>query len=657
MEETIITTVQEEPTESQVQVLMSDWMGNLRLKEEGNFTHAGKGGIEHNSEESYSEYLIGDVDGLDEIELIRQARSAAKQVVNAIVNEPTDVHVGGTDSYHVYNGESRTINLATDYFDDEDLTPRQKVDVMLGIACHESAHAVYTDQSTKQPNLDKEEPELQMLKKTVWNIIEDERIEYHLGEDRPGLAQTLGEMKGYFYKKVLNDMKVNGEMPTEPIPKLLSALTSAVRYPSEMTREEVIENFAQLDAIRKALTPYPMTPQDAWDATERVMNVIRETAKKEIERQRQEEEQQQGPGAPQPQGGDGQDPQQPQNGQDDPNGQPQQEDPQQQPPQGQRPEPTPEEVNQAIQKALGTEQGQKVMQALQKDDEKCDGTNGKNSASAIEDGDDEENQYVNEDDAEVMGGGPGDPQTFIFKPKGSAEVYNKSLKKVRKYIPAMSKALSCKSRDSHYVLHGLPAGKLNTNRLVALKCGNTNIFDKKGCVVCSSASVCMLIDESGSMDGDKLLRTREAAILVREAIARIKNVNFYCYGYTDDRITVFSETAKTNRFALSETAAIGGTPTGLAMRRAAERVRRYTHDPVLMLVLTDGGADRNDEVVRQRDILSKRGFTVIGVGIQSNVMSRSFDEYVVVRDISTFAVDLAKLTKGKLDKMLVRHEA
>lgn len=643
MEETIKT----QPTESQVQVLMSDWMGNLRQKEEGNFTHAGSHGITHDGDESFSSYLIGDVDGLDEIELIRQARSAAKQVVNAIVSEPTDIHVGGADSYHSYNGESRTINLATDYFDDPDLTPREKVDIMLGIASHESAHAVYTDQETKMKHLE-EETELAGLKKTVWNIIEDERIEYHLGEKRPGLAQTLGTMKGYFFKKLVQDLRLNGELPTEPIPKLLSALTQAVRYPSEMTREEVIDNFDELDAIRHALTPYPLTPEEAWEATDRVMDVIRDTAKKELEKQRQEQQQQQGGGgtpAPQNPGGSGQ------NGEEENQQQEQQSGGGQQPP-----SPSKEEIDQAVQQALGTDQGQQVMKALEKDEQKCDGTDGQNSARVIED-DDEDSQYVNQDDAEVMGGGPGDPQTYVFKPKGNPEEYNKSLRKVKPYIPAMSRALACKSRDSHYVLHGLPAGKLNTNRLVSLKCGNTNIFDRKGSVVCSSASVCMLIDESGSMHGEKLKRTREAAILVKEAIDRIKNVRFYCYGYTDDRITVFSESPRTNRFALSETAAVGGTPTGLAMRRAAERVRRQTSDPVLMLVLTDGGADNNQEVIDQEAYLSGKGFSVIGVGIQSNAVRHSFREHIVVNDISSFAVELGKLTKGKLDRMLVRHDA
>lgn len=656
MEDNNGTIIREQPTESQVEVLMSDWLGNLRLKDEGNFTHAGKGGIRHHKDESFSDYLVGEVESLTPLDLLKQGRLAARQVVNSIVPEQTEVMVGGQTSFHVTDDRGRhIINLATDYFDDDTLTPRQKIDVMLGLASHEGAHAVFTDSASKDRMLAKEPAQTKELKREIWNIIEDERIEYLLGDERPGLAQTLGETKRYFFKQLVQDMRVKGQLPTEPLPKLLSALTQAVRYPSELTREEVVENFDELDAIRKALTPYPLTPEDTLKATNRVMDVVKKVIRDELE-----QKQQQSQGGQQPQGGQQSGQNQPQGGPQDPSGQ---QDPQggqspqngpQNGQQGQNPGPSEKDVLDAIQKALQTEQGQKVMEALKKDAAKADGSN---AASEIA-YDRTQSDYVNQDDAEIEGGGgPGDPRTFLFKPKGSQQAYNATLAKVRKYIPAMSKALACKSRDSHYVLHGLPEGKLNTNKLVALKCGNTAIFDKKGEVTCSSASVVMLIDESGSMSGDKERRAREAAILVNETIARIKNVHFYCYGYTDDRLTVYAENGRTSKWALSATGSHGGTPTGDAMRLSARRVRSFTNEPVLMLVLTDGSADDNRKVVRQDEALRGAGFIPIGVGIQTSYVKNSFKEYVVIQDISTFAMDLGRLTKGKLDKMLVRQSA
>ena len=144
---------------------------------------------------------------------------------------------------------------------------------------------------------------------------------------------------------------------------------------------------------------------------------------------------------------------------------------------------------------------------------------------------------------------------------------------------------------------------------------------------------------------------------MNEAIKRIRNVNFYCYGYTSHQLSVYCEDRNISPWALSQTAAISGTPTGLAMELASQRVRRHTKDPVLMLVLTDGHADNSARVIRQDRELRTKGFLPVGVGILTNAVEETFQDNIVMTDISKFAVDLAKLTKGKLDKMLVRTDS
>ena len=156
----------------------------------------------------------------------------------------------------------------------------------------------------------------------------------------------------------------------------------------------------------------------------------------------------------------------------------------------------------------------------------------------------------------------------------------------------------------------------------------------------------------------ELMNTRDpVGILINEAIARIPNVNFYCYGYTDNELCVYAENGRTSKWALSATSSKGGTPTGKAMQLAADRIRRFTKDPVLMLVLTDGAPNSSAEVIRQDNELRTKGFFPIGIGIQSNTVSRTFKEYIVMEDISALAVDLGKMTKKKLDRMLVRKDS
>ena len=630
------------PTESQIRVVMSDWLGNLRQKDEGNYIHRGKGGIRTARKGTMTDYLIGDVDSLDELELIKRSRMAAEQVVNAVVNEPAVIQVGPGGSWHTTQDGRHEIRLATDYFDDPDLSAHEKADIMLGLAAHEAAHGAYTETDAIEGMLKGEKGAFADLKHQIWNVIEDERIEFLLGDERPGLAASIGATKGYYFKKLLNNMKTSGQMPTEPLPKLLAALTQAVRYPSEMTREQVEENFDELNEIRRILTPYPLTSEGAWDAAARVMEVVRKLAKDEAKKQKEQQDGTPGSGEEDGNGGNSSSP----SSQDksskgkDPKGS----------------NPTKAETDDALRKMLSTEQAKNVLQALKQDDEKGDPSK---VSQAINNGcnSDKNLQYVNQDDAELSSGGPGNPRQYVFKPKGDQGAYLSALSAVRAYIPAMSKVLSCKGQEVDYELHGLPSGRLNTNRLVAFRAGNRNIFDKQGTVTCSSASVVMLIDESGSMSGNREQRAREAAILINEAIARIPNVNFYCYGYTSEELCVYAENGRTSKWALSATSSKGGTPTGLAMKLASERVRRFTSDPVLMLVLTDGAPDSSKEVIEQDRELRTKKFHPIGIGIQSNAVSRTFKDYVVMNDISTLAVDLGRMTKKILNSMLVRTDS
>ena len=105
---------------------------------------------------------------------MKAGRKASEQVVNAVSPNPSVVHVGGDTSFHLKEKDGRhTINIATDYFDDSSLDKTDKVEIMLGLATHEAAHAAYTDDKVKMAMLENEPAETRDLKKDIWNIIED----------------------------------------------------------------------------------------------------------------------------------------------------------------------------------------------------------------------------------------------------------------------------------------------------------------------------------------------------------------------------------------------------------------------------------------------------------------------------------------------------
>ena len=628
------------PTETQIEIMMSDWLGGIRGGAETDHTHKGKEGIR--SDTDVAGYLLGNLDNLDKLSLMRAARHAARNVITTVVDGPSNVEFGGDLSYHVRDNGTHTVRIASDYFDDPSLTPREKAGIAIGLAAHEGAHGVYTDEDLMRRQLEADKTPLAGLRKNIWNLLEDERIENLLGEERPGYIGFVGETKRHYFKKTREMIAPSGEGPKEAIPRLLATLQQAVRYPSTLTREEIEESFDDLNAIRKALYPFPLTSEGCWKATDRVMDIIRDKAADEMRKDKPDQSgngDQSGDNGPGGGGGQGGDPgdggEDSQDGSAGDNG------------------PSRDEIDRSIAKALGTEEGKRVTRALESDNNKSDPSN---QSSAMRDP--RQSQIINDDRSEMTGGaGPGDPRTFVLVPEGDMSSYTESLDRIRRLIPAMSKTLSCKTRDNEYRLSGMKSGRLNTNKLTQVALGNTRVFTRKGEVTSTSVSVCVLIDESGSMSGTRLEAARDAAVLINEAVARIGKVNFYCYGYTEDEITVYSERGRERRWALGSTRAWGGTPTGKAMRTIRKRVRKMTKDPVLELVLTDGYPDDAGEVITaERESRADR-FIPIGVGIQCDGVRNLFRESVIITDMSTFARELGALVRGRLDNMIVRTDS
>ena len=649
MENNNIIDTEKNITESQIKLILSDWLGNLRQGENGDFVHKGKGGI-RSSEESITDYLMGDVGkfGNNKELLMKKTLQASRNLVDTITPEKVNVITGGSKSYQGVEDNGREIIcLATNFFDDSRLSNREKCGIMLGLACHEAAHSAYTEQEPKMKLINRYPSSQQKLVKRIWNTIEDERIEYLLTDKSPGLSSLIAETKRHYFKSYENKVKTTVGEPTEPLPRLLNTLLQAVRYPSELTEEKVTENFDVLDSIRKVLTPYPLTPEGACRKTDEIMSLIKDMIKQDMQ-DKQNQQQQEGKG--QNQGQSSEESNGKNSGQDQNQGGN---------PSNGRSQPTKQDIEKALEQALKSKQAEGIMKALEEDDRKgLDDRNGTNASSEIKH-DTKKQRFINEDSAEKVGGsgagGGFNPNTYVFKPKGDPAVYGAVASSIRKYVPAMSKTLSCKSREREFILCGLKSGKLDMNKLVSLQAGNTNIFTKKGMSRCSTASICVLIDESGSMYGEKQEAARQTAILLNEAIKHIKTVNYYCYGYSG-YLNVYCEAGKSHPWSLSDVEATGGTPTGEAMQYAAERIRRRTNEPVLMLVITDGSADNTEKVIRMDNELRRNGFTVIGIGVQTSYVRNSFKESLTFNDISELPVKLGTITRKYLSNTLVKSK-
>ena len=618
------------PTKTQIETLMSDWLTGTR--DQKTFVHKNTAGAIFNktlSGRALSEYSRGRLDNNDQADVLRQARQIAQGVVDGMTDRPIRVTLGKNTSFT----DGETICISTDYFDDTSLTLGEKVDVLTGYAVHEACHIRHSNFKEMSKNRD-DNPQINRLKRDIDNILEDERIEHLLGESienggdgMPGLVDYIGCCKNQSFGRY-NEAKAGVET-TEELPQFLNALMGAIRYPSMLTEEMVTRHYKQLDAVRKILRPFPQSSKGIMAATDRIVDVIKDMVNSQHDNQQPSDGQQQK-----------QDQQQNGNSQDQSGSQ------------GQTPE-------QKLSDALKTTQAQNILNAAEQANSSPSSSDS-NSAGCIRH-DDKETAYVNGDCEKDMEGGAGGRNrvTYIKHAKGDRNVYERALANVKRYVPSMAKALRCRGIDHDYVLQGEKTGKLNTNKLVSLKTGNYNIFTKRGEITSDRVCLCLLIDESGSMSGNgRKEATREAAVLINEAVRHIPNLQLFIYGFTDEEINVYSEGGKEDRWALGTTGARGGTPTADAMRVASNRIRKQTQDGCLMLVLTDGEPNDISDTMRQDELLSKKKFVVVGVDIKGGTrINMVFRNSISTTDMQSLAQNIALYVKQKLQKMMGRHDS
>lgn len=647
---------QKQPTDDQVKVMMSDWFSGLGRGD--NFIHKNtNGAMEHRMEhEHYSGYLIGDVDNMPTEEFIKRSRRIAERIANMMTDEKITVSVGQSSQSWSQPGK---IQLATDYFDDPSLTPGQKTDILAGLAVHEAAHLRHTDFSviseccTKGDHLD-------ALRKNLINIIEDERIEWLTGEEMPGMADYLGCTKNYFFGKLQENSCGKKEEETR-LSKVLNSFLDAVRYPSNLTKENVIDNWEEMEGLRKAMNPFPKSCEQLPGTVEKVIDVLKDLVKKDLQEQKKNTSQnsQNGTGnntasqsgesgnqsgasgnqpresGSQPQDGDGKDKTD-----------------------GKKKQTISDsDVIKEIENQMRTVSGAEAMQKLAEASKPNDPAKQATCMSNMNKSD-----YANDEveREEIGGNGAGSGKSvYLKKVKGSQYPYQQSIRKIKKYVPAMTKALTCRSLDTDYELKGMPTGKLNTNKFAVLKSGNENIFVKKGSVITNAASLCLLIDESGSMRGNKMLNARYAAVLIEQSLKHIQKLHFYAYGFGGSSLNIYSEDGKSTKYALGSTAADGGTPTAEAMLASAKRIRRRFSGKCLMIVLTDG-VPNDINATREADRnLRKSGFYTIGVGIgeASTDISQIMEESIIMTDITGLPLQIGKITKKYLSKLIIKQES
>ena len=602
-------------------------------------------------------------------ELLTNAMRLARQMITAM-DTPYRVNVY-IDSDRSLT-DSRSVFVATEVFDDGDLTLGEKLDTFLGLAIHEGSHLLYTDFGALDKKADK-------LTHMIQNILEDEMIERKLGERKPGLANFLTAAKYYHFGRY-ERRKEEDSVPSDPVARLFNAILAMVRYPAALTEEMRDEFGAELLEIRDILTPYPERTSETMEKAREILEIMRRFMAESKERQGQVgKDGQRQPGEDRQSGGNrsggqgSEDNGSPGSGGETPD---EEKDLRTGSPGGEGHDtsgspvssgedsktsggdgPTPGEMEKALEGIL------KAASELT-GDPAGEGVNPLRSEDMASAAKARGHLLARECDGELETGQT--PGTVIIRQEPDPGKYNESLSRVRRHIPSIAAALRLNNDDYRYSVTGLRSGLLDTNRLAEARQGVQTVHMRKGRMSSDRTGIALVIDESGSMRGTRETLARDTAVLVNEAVGNIPGVTLHIYGYSSGgngaELYPYREgAAPDNKYRLGAITSRGCTPTAQAILEAAARVRaRGNGDKTVMLVISDGNADTGPRPVREAvDGIRRMNIEVIGVSVSSDLdqerLGRMYDNWIMMDDLPDLASRLARTVKEAIIRNSVRH--
>lgn len=543
----------------------------------------------------YSTYIL---ESPTQEDLIRRGYTLASEMLTAM-NLPRKVRLRISRT-----GDSatdlKTVTVCTEYFDDKTLTVGAKLDIFMGLTIHEGCHVLYTT-----PTKPEDFGVNKRIIHTLWNIIEDERIEEKLGETKPGFARFLEKSRYYYFDQYYLDAGMIDEVAEKTdAEQLLNLILRIIRYPVYL-KEEDFERFGfYLKKIKEILLPFPDSTKAALDAAKRIYEVIRdfyrdkETAcgDEELDRKIASDA---------------------------------------------------SEMLEGLSKLTGSETADsKEAKTLGDDD----------MATTVKD----KGGLLGEICEGLVELGSG-TDTYFTPAPSDASRYEKSHQRVRRYVPAISKIIRGHCREYKLIHRSMRSGVLDTNKLAEAIQGVSTVYIREGEVKSDRVAVCVLIDESGSMSGERIEAARDTAVLLNEAVGSIPQVELFIYGHTGDirtsrstELHVYREKGYSPKYALGSVRACCENRDGIAIYEVAQRVRKQTQLPVLFFILSDGapcaGSYHGESAMNHvREMVNKveaMQFNVVQVCINhSYPPERMFKHFVILEDLSTLAISLGRVIK------------
>lgn len=642
----------------------TDWFG----RKDKNYTSTYKGstrlGWDTKVSGSYSSFFAPD---LNKRKLLRDSYRHACDI-RGIMDIPRSIRIQLNVDAETSCTDGKTVIVSTKVYDDNKIDNNVKLDVFLGTTIHEFSHILYTDMAEIRKN----RPNKFLF--NLFNIIEDERIEYNTTQNYPGYANFIGQAKYYYF-----DLLYKKAEKQDDLMDVLQNILYIVRYPARVDTKVIYRHQVLFDKIKKVLCDFGNNSKEAYDKAEKIYKLLLDYFKfppppPEEQQEGDEEQDQSDSSEGQSDSGEGQEGS---DGSSDPQNSKQSSQKQdskdnegsdknsktQSSPKSGSDEGSAGKKKQEPIKAYTQEEIKQAAEKLAEQMRRLITSNTSLNSNEIKD--EWDSKEIADECKQIK------DDVFIVKQEDYERRYKADFDTVKQHINGLVNTFSKFFVEQEYRLTGMRRGVLDTNKLAEAYQAVETVYSNKFKRTTPGLDVCVLIDESGSMSGTNIASARKCAILLNEVFLRLKQCDFYVYGHTADNrhmgevtINVYRDHWNRNRYALGKVEGYSNNKDSVAIEETYKMVRKQTAKPLLMFVISDGapnacglrGQPAVEEVKKVVNRIESNGDTLVcQIAIESHFRPQDmFNHYVVMTDMNTFPSDLSRYVMNTLISKLKR---
>lgn len=646
------------------------------------------------TEESHSSFLLkGRPDGWN---MVEQSYLLIKSLLTAM-------DLPNRFSLRFHRKESftdgKSIYVSTQILDETKKSVEQRVAILLGLGAHEGCHLKYTDMKYMSEWAKALPPAEKNAIFGIFNVLEDERIEQELGADLPGLVRYLVPLKRYYfeelYERELELLKLerrklrekdyrealrkalaeDAPLPDKPaeldvdeitdlnaLERLMDTFVRIVRYPKNIPVENLAYFGKYLFELKDLLTPYPDSTISACATAEKVWALFKAFYKAPPAPPEKT------PGDPGDEEGEEGESDAPRiiyvNGGGSGSGE------------GEAYVPRPGDVI----VDLGGEPAEALAGDVNEDAKKIvtllDEVMRRSSEEGKDHGSPSREVAAHDFKVSVIEGDAFEglaARSFFRKQPDKEDEYKAARNRVMPFVYPLRKALQLNNQKLVRTLKGMRSGNLDEAKLVEASMGVPTVHLQHQKIRTDHVAIGVLIDQSSSMGGRNMSAAIDGAVLLNEALKDVSNIQLFVYGHTADitgsgstDLYVYREPNHAPKFALGSARAVSQNRDGQAVLEVGRRMRRFTDNPGVLFVLSDGAPCANgyygpsaNEDTRQKVLQVERlKLSVVQIAIESHVPSEEmFRKFVKFTDLSQLARQMGLLVRSlALEKAKIHIE-